>query len=349
MDFGVVLFSHPDSWKAVRRAEELGFSHAWFYDSQMIATDVIVAMTLAAEHTERIRLGTGVLVPTNRIAPVAACCLASLNQLAPGRVVCGIGTGFTARNTMGLGPQPLARLRAYVQVVQRLLRGETVPWRAEGAERLVRFLHPDGGFVNLRDPIPFHVSAFGPRGRALVAEMADGWITFSGRVSRAADESAAVAAACRDAGRDPAGLHRSVFTLGCVLAEGEQVDSPRAVAQAGPLAATNWHSLMERLDRGGAAPEPGSRAAEYRRLYEGYGREAPYLRLHTGHLLFVRDDERPFISADDLRANTFTATAAELRDRARALAAAGFTQLAVQIVPGHEDALEDWARVFETV
>jgi hypothetical protein len=50
----------------------------------------------------RIRLCTGVLIPSNRIAPVAASALASLNALAPGRIHFGVGTGFTARRTMGL-------------------------------------------------------------------------------------------------------------------------------------------------------------------------------------------------------------------------------------------------------
>ena len=61
-------------------------------------------MGAAAVQTSRIRLATGVLIPSNRIAPVAAGALASLNALAPGRIDFGISTGFTARRTMGLGP-----------------------------------------------------------------------------------------------------------------------------------------------------------------------------------------------------------------------------------------------------
>ena len=57
-----------DSWKVVKRAEELGFTHAWFYDTQMLTADCFVAMGAAAMKTSRIRLGTGVLIPSNRIA-----------------------------------------------------------------------------------------------------------------------------------------------------------------------------------------------------------------------------------------------------------------------------------------
>src|SRR5204863_189871 len=82
-------------------AEDLGFTSAWFYDSQMLNSDVYATLTLAAEHTKRIRIGTGIAVPSNRIAPVTAHSIATINQLAPGRTMLGIGTGFTGRNMMG--------------------------------------------------------------------------------------------------------------------------------------------------------------------------------------------------------------------------------------------------------
>ena len=72
MQFGIAIATSADSWKLAARAEELGFSHAWFYDTQMLSADCFVAMGAAAVNTRRIRLGTGVLVPSNRIAPVAA-------------------------------------------------------------------------------------------------------------------------------------------------------------------------------------------------------------------------------------------------------------------------------------
>src|SRR4030095_3352367 len=101
MDFGIALPTAADSWKVVRRAEELGFTHAWFYDTQMLSADCFVAMGAAAVHTAKSRRRTGVLVPPTHIAPVTANALATLNQLAPGRIDFGVGTGFTARRAMG--------------------------------------------------------------------------------------------------------------------------------------------------------------------------------------------------------------------------------------------------------
>src|SRR5260221_12141855 len=109
MQFGIAVATAADSWKLVERAEALGFSHAWFYDTQMLSADCFVAMAAAAMKTSRIRLGTGVLIPSNRIAAVTANALASLNKLAPGRIDFGVGTGFTGRRAVGGRPVKIAR------------------------------------------------------------------------------------------------------------------------------------------------------------------------------------------------------------------------------------------------
>ena len=101
MDYGIGIPSYIDAWREVKAAEEAGFTHAWFYDSQLIYSDVYATMALAAQNTSRIRLGTLVAIPSNRIAPVTASAIATINKLAPGRVILAIGTGYTGRNTMG--------------------------------------------------------------------------------------------------------------------------------------------------------------------------------------------------------------------------------------------------------
>src|ERR1700689_1183495 len=108
MDYGIQLATSSHSWKVAKRAEELGFTHVWFYDTELLNAELFVAMGAAAMQTSRIRLGTGVLIPGNRIAPVAASGLASLNALAPGRMDFAISTGFTARRTAGTPAGKLA-------------------------------------------------------------------------------------------------------------------------------------------------------------------------------------------------------------------------------------------------
>ena len=68
MDYGIGIPSYIDAWREVQAAEAAGFTHAWFYDSQLIYSDVYATMALAAQTTSRIKLGTLVAIPTNRIA-----------------------------------------------------------------------------------------------------------------------------------------------------------------------------------------------------------------------------------------------------------------------------------------
>ncbi|RMD85474.1 MAG: LLM class flavin-dependent oxidoreductase, partial [Candidatus Dadabacteria bacterium] len=178
MEFGLALPSRATDHELVRLAEELGYDQVWFYDSQMLYSDVYATMALAAYRTSRIRLGTGVAVVTTRMAPVIAHSIATINELAPGRVELGIGAGNTARLTMGLPPAKFSRLREDVRLIRKLLDGQTPTMRAEGREVPVRFLHPDRGFINLRDRIPIVLSAFGPKGIALCGAECDGHMVW---------------------------------------------------------------------------------------------------------------------------------------------------------------------------
>jgi 5,10-methylenetetrahydromethanopterin reductase len=354
MDYGINLATSADSWKVVRRAEELGYARAWFFDTQMLNADMFVAMGAAAVQTSRIRLATGVLIPSNRIAPVAASALASLNALAPGRIDFGISTGFTARRAMGLGPVKLDDMREYIRIVQGLLAGETLEWAFEGKTRKIRFLNPEIGAVNVKDPIPLHLSALGPRGRRLAATLRAGWLNATGNLAHARAGIGDMLAAWREAGVDPAGQVATVFTGGCVLADGEAADGPRARAQAGPHATITLHNLVELEEFGNMGrnlpPALQPLLERYRDIYRKYApADARYLQNHRGHLMFLRPEEHEVCTGDLIRALTFTATAPELRERIRELGAAGYTHFAVNIRHGHPEMLEEWAEVFAGV
>ena len=89
---------------------------------------------------------------------------------------------------------------------------------------------------------------------------------------------------------------------------------------------------------------------EYRRQYATYlPADARYLQMHKLHLLAVRPEEERFLTEDVMRMTTFTAPPAELIERIRTLRDAGYDQFTIQLVPGHETALERWAGLFEKV
>ena len=206
MDFGINLATSADSWKVVKRAEELGYARAWFYDTQMLNADVFVAMGAAAVQTVADPSGH------RRADPVQ-----------PHRAGGGERAGLAER----AGPRPhrLRRLhrlhgaphdgarpgpaRRHGRVHPRSCSGcspaTPLEWTFEGKRRKIRFLSPDIGVVNLTDPIPLHVSALGPSGRRLTAELGAGWIYAAGHQGAAMAAVTDMQAAWRAAGVDPAG------------------------------------------------------------------------------------------------------------------------------------------------
>jgi 5,10-methylenetetrahydromethanopterin reductase len=351
LEFGIALPTAADAWKVVERAEDLGFSHAWFYDTQMLCADCFVAMGAAAVKTSRIRLGTGVLIPSNRIAPVTANAFASLNALAPGRIDFGVGTGFTGRRTMGLGAIKLSEMEEYIRVVMALLARETPEFSVEGQRQKITFLNPELGLINLGDPVGLHISAYGPRARALTAKLGAGWLNFVGDVAGGIAAIGAMRQSWQDAGRTAGDLTAVAFALGCVLEPNEPLDSDRAMSQAGPRAAVLLHRAADEALAGlpntssvpASVAEPVSAYVELARTYEPA--DARYLENHRGHLMAVKPAERRYVTAELIRQTTFTGVESDLLDRIAALRDSGYTQFTIQLIPGQEAAIEDWARL----
>ncbi|MGE0622067.1 MAG: LLM class flavin-dependent oxidoreductase [Pseudomonadales bacterium] len=351
MNYSVAFASEVDSWRWAKRAEELGFHAAWFYDTQLLNPDVFVCMALAAHETSTIRLGTGVLVPSNRIEPVTANAFASLAKLAPGRIDFGVGTGFTARRTMGLGAIPLATTERYVERVRTLLRGETIEWDFEGKARKIRFLNPDLGLIDIAQEIPLWFSAFGPKAKQVAAELEAGWLNFGAQGAvESLEETREI---WRASGRDPDALRSNLFFLGAVLDGNAQADEARLMAEAAPLTAVMFHNMADDVGAMGGRNLPtgplGNLLGEYVKVHDAYQpADAKYLSNHRGHLMFVRPEET-HLTPELVKATTLSGTREELVERLRALAAAGYDQVTVQLVHDHESAIERWADVFAAV
>ena len=351
MKYSVAFASEVDSWRWAKRAEALGYHAAWFYDTQLLNPDVFVCMALAAHETNRIRLGTGVLVPSNRIAPVTANAFATLNKLAPGRIDFGVGTGFTARRTMGQKAIPLADMKRYIDVVQQMLGGQIAEWQDSDGAHKVRFLDPDLGLINVADPVPLWISAFGPKAQGLVSEFGAGWLNFG--PANAEEGMANMRRNWREAGRAEDALDANLFCLGAVLTGDEAQDQERLMAQAAPQTAVLFHNLADEVGAmGGGVMQAGPMSnllAQYLEVHERYEpADARYLENHKGHLMYVRPEEQ-HITPELARATTLSGTQPELVDRLRGLADVGYNQVTIQVVHGHEDAIEAWAEVFSKV
>src|SRR5215469_12115567 len=253
---------------------------------------------------------------------------------------------------MGLGAMKLADMEEYIRVVYGLLRGEIVETEIEGKSRKIQFLNPDAGLFNTTDPIPLHVSAYGPRSQKLTAKLGAHWKTFIQDVPGALGAIDGMKQDWAASGRPAGDLYATAWVCGCVLQPGEPADSPRAIAQSGPRAATLLHRAAD-AEQQGWQNTMNVAFDGIRDEVEGYLElarqfeppDARYLFNHRGHFVFVKPEERKFVTAELIRRTTFTAGKQELTQRVEALRSAGWNQIVIPIVPGQEAALDDWARV----
>ncbi|HEY7628856.1 MAG TPA: LLM class flavin-dependent oxidoreductase [Ilumatobacteraceae bacterium] len=292
----------PDSPDVIRHAEQLGYERAWVYDTPALQVDVWMTLALAAERTDRIGLGPGVLIPSNRHALVTASAIAHLESLAAGRTAYAFGAGFTGRHALGQKPMRWDDVVAYVRAVRALLAGDVV--EVDGAN--VAMLHGAGQAPPRPLSPPFLIGASGPKGEAAARQLGTGVISSS----------------------PVAGFDWSVWlTLGTVLSDGEQVDSERVRRAAGPGAAMAYHSGYQRKRPGfDALPD----AEVWRASIESVDPALRHLELHTGHLTALnRHDEKVMTGEVAVRLSR-SGTAAEWQQRLAAAAAAGATEVAYQ-------------------
>src|SRR5580765_318345 len=128
MDISCAFATSMQTAEHVHVAEELGFVRAWAYDSPALYPDVWMQLALAAARTTTIGLGPAVLVPSLRHPMTNAAAIATLVDLAPGRVAVAFGAGFTGRYVLGQKPMRWTDVGDYVRALKALLRGETTDW-----------------------------------------------------------------------------------------------------------------------------------------------------------------------------------------------------------------------------
>lgn len=165
----------PEIVRQVQLAEELGFETVWMTDTHLVCRELWVTLTACVLGTRRIKLGPGVTVPHSRHASVTASAILTLDELAPGRIVLGMGTGGSSAQTMGLRLEQVGRvgaLEAMATDIRRLTRRESIRFES-GTEGRIAWLEAP------RD-IPLYLAGSGPRMLEAAGKLGDGVMMYVG-------------------------------------------------------------------------------------------------------------------------------------------------------------------------
>ena len=306
MDFGIALPTAADSWKVAQRAEELGFSHAWFYDTQMLERRLLRRHGRGGgEHEED--------PPRHRRAGAVEPHRAGRGQCAGDAQPAGARPhrfrrrhrlhraardGLRRDEGQGHGDLHRAGLRAAARARRSTSRWKGRTRRSASSIPSCRCSTPKTRSRSISRP--------SDRARAtLTAKLKAGWIDFVSNVAHGIKEVTDMRDAWTKAGHAVGDLQATAFALGCVLADGEPADSERAMAQAGPARGGDAASRRRR-GADGLQARRDAMPAKQRPEVEGYvalartfePKDAPYLNNHRGHLMFVKPEEKKFVTAD---------------------------------------------------
>jgi 5,10-methylenetetrahydromethanopterin reductase len=160
--------------KYAQYAEKRGFEAVWQAESRLVR-DAIVPMAAFAAVTERIKVGSGVINNWTRNIGLLAATYLTLDDLAPDRIICGIGAWWDplAQNVGITRRKPLLAMRETIEVMRRLLALENVTFDGE-------FHHVNGIELDVvhgrREPrnVPIYIGATGPKMMQMAGEIADG-------------------------------------------------------------------------------------------------------------------------------------------------------------------------------
>jgi alkanesulfonate monooxygenase SsuD/methylene tetrahydromethanopterin reductase-like flavin-dependent oxidoreductase (luciferase family) len=253
MRFGIHIVPE-DPWPIARekwrRAEQMGFDHAWTYDHLNWRTfrakdwfTLVPTLTAAAVETDRIGLGVLVASPSLRHPALLAKDVTAIDDIAEGRLVLGLGSGAEGfdstmtRRTPWSRRERTERFEEYVRLTDMLLRQPVTTFDGRYYVAIEVHSYP---LCRQRPRVPFAIAAAGARGLRLVAEHGSHWVTtgapnlfssvpYEQVLPLLRRQVEALEKACLDVGRDPATVAR---LLVCGPTAGGVLDSPSAFFDA---------------------------------------------------------------------------------------------------------------------
>ncbi|MFI7171240.1 LLM class flavin-dependent oxidoreductase [Rhodococcoides fascians] len=289
-----------DTPEHIRIAEELGYVSAWPFYSPGIYADPWMVLAVAAERTSTIGLGISVIVPRLRHVSDVASSVATLENLAPGRVTIVVGSGFSSTAMLRQKSVPWAVVETFVVQLRTLLAGGEIDVDGNRCS----MLHSSLVGLNLPLDVPLWVAAHGPKAFGVASRVANGVITNPTHGDN------------RIAFDGP----RAVSGYGTVLDSGETYDDAAVLDRVGPAAALALH-MGPHGPLAGSDEEIGFTTAinalpEVDRLVE----------THRGHMVVLSDLDRKFLTGNAVRNGTVSGTAEQIRDQLEVIEEGGATR-----------------------
>jgi len=211
VEFGIEFVPRDLYWKTTYyaiQAEKCGFDYLWITD-HFNNRNVYVSLGVVATYTDKIKFGPGVTNPYLVHPIVTAQAVCSLNEIAPGRVVCGIGVGDRTTLNMVNVPQssPLATIRESVKIIREISSGGDVQHKGE-------IYNISGARFNfrVRNKIPIFIGAQGPKMLSLAAELGDGVLINASHPKDVENAKQFIHQGVRIANRDPSEVKVAVYT-----------------------------------------------------------------------------------------------------------------------------------------
>jgi len=213
-------------------AEQAGFSHLTFIDSQNLSRDVYSMMTIAAVNTKHITIGHGVTNPFTRHPSVTANATATINELSGGRAFVGLGVGMSAVGTMDTRRSRMDEMKETITFFKDYTSGIEAEYR--GAK-----MHSEW----IDKPLKVYVGCEGPRSLQLTGALADGAITTGVHPSIAQWKLEQLQKGAEQVGRDPSEVDVWVRTM-CYVADSKEEARREVQSYTGTSATSFYFSVL---------------------------------------------------------------------------------------------------------
>ncbi len=288
----------PQALEHAILAEKLGYERIWSPEIPAFGHDIWVHLARIADRTKRIGIGPAVLTPSFRHPMAQASAIATLEHIAPGRVMATFGTGFTGRIAMGQKPLTWEAMRTHFMQVKGLLRGDVVD--IEGGK--AQILASQGLLPDRPIKTPLLLAAQGPKGRAIAKEIADGLVAL---------------------GLPGHGFNPCLVSVnGTVLDPGETATSPRVRAAVAPIVALAYHGALAR-DPESVKHLPNGEA--WLASIMKVPAEIRHLAANKGHNWDISNGHDELVDTSLAEKMSFTGTPEALRARIKKLEEGGAT------------------------